>query len=383
MRSASTTCRSRSNSPLRARRCSRRPQLLERLGDRLDLLRGGRDAETRQHTLRSTIEWSYELLNPNERKLLAALSVFRAAGPRSGGARRGCRPRAHAIARRQEPRPPLGLGRFGMLETIRAFAAEQLSEEEQLPCCGDCFATCSSCSRTRISARRLTRRTANRILRRTEESNIDVALGMELRPRVRRRPAADTRSLPLEMYWTTNDPTAGLAWIVTLCSRPGRDETRAAAAGGNSCGCAARLYVDERMDPVGGIPHLRPGDRAVPERPGDEARSLEHPIHRLAHLRPCYEGDLEEGGPPRPSRRWNTTAALGNRSRRGRGLYCPCSRTPPAATRRQPRAEANPPWPARVPPSPEQAGFTWWHGVTLLTVAEWLLQEPATLATRP
>ena len=37
-------------------------QLLDRLGERLDLLRGGRDAEGRQRTLRATIEWSYELL---------------------------------------------------------------------------------------------------------------------------------------------------------------------------------------------------------------------------------------------------------------------------------------------------------------------------------
>src|SRR5581483_6175518 len=52
-------------------------QLLERLGGRLDLLRGGRDAEKRQQTLRATIEWSYDLLDSEERRLLASLSVFR------------------------------------------------------------------------------------------------------------------------------------------------------------------------------------------------------------------------------------------------------------------------------------------------------------------
>ena len=41
-------------------------QLLERLGSRLDLLRGGRDAELRQRTLRATIEWSYDLLSVEE-----------------------------------------------------------------------------------------------------------------------------------------------------------------------------------------------------------------------------------------------------------------------------------------------------------------------------
>ena len=52
-------------------------QLLDRLGSGLDVLRGGRDAEARQRTLRATIAWSYELLDAGERRLLAGLSVFR------------------------------------------------------------------------------------------------------------------------------------------------------------------------------------------------------------------------------------------------------------------------------------------------------------------
>jgi non-specific serine/threonine protein kinase len=51
-------------------------QLLERLGHRLDLLKGSRDADPRQLTLRATIDWSYELLSPEERQLFAALAVF-------------------------------------------------------------------------------------------------------------------------------------------------------------------------------------------------------------------------------------------------------------------------------------------------------------------
>jgi predicted ATPase/class 3 adenylate cyclase len=51
-------------------------QLLERLGQRLDLLKGNRDADPRQLTLRATIDWSYELLSPEERRLFAALAVF-------------------------------------------------------------------------------------------------------------------------------------------------------------------------------------------------------------------------------------------------------------------------------------------------------------------
>jgi predicted ATPase/serine/threonine protein kinase len=53
-------------------------QLLERLGDRFKLLRGGRRGDTgRQATLRGLIRWSWELLEPWEQAALAQLSVFR------------------------------------------------------------------------------------------------------------------------------------------------------------------------------------------------------------------------------------------------------------------------------------------------------------------
>ena len=52
-------------------------QILERLSQRLDLLRGGRDADPRQQTLRATIEWSHHLLDPVEQRLFGQLAVFR------------------------------------------------------------------------------------------------------------------------------------------------------------------------------------------------------------------------------------------------------------------------------------------------------------------
>jgi predicted ATPase/class 3 adenylate cyclase len=51
-------------------------QIRERLSQRLDLFKGGRDADPRQQTLRATIEWSYELLSEPERQLFARLSGF-------------------------------------------------------------------------------------------------------------------------------------------------------------------------------------------------------------------------------------------------------------------------------------------------------------------
>ncbi len=53
------------------------PMLLARLEHRLELLRGGtRDLPARQHTLRSAIDWSYDLLNENARLLFCRLAVF-------------------------------------------------------------------------------------------------------------------------------------------------------------------------------------------------------------------------------------------------------------------------------------------------------------------
>src|SRR5262249_22291977 len=52
-------------------------QIAARLADRFELLAlGDRTAPPRQQTLRATVEWSYELLNPAERLLLSRLSVF-------------------------------------------------------------------------------------------------------------------------------------------------------------------------------------------------------------------------------------------------------------------------------------------------------------------
>lgn len=51
-------------------------QIRERLAQRLDLFRGGRDADPRQQTLRATIEWSFELLTESEKQLFARLSIF-------------------------------------------------------------------------------------------------------------------------------------------------------------------------------------------------------------------------------------------------------------------------------------------------------------------
>lgn len=51
-------------------------QILERLDDRFQLLRGGRASIERHRTLRATIDWSHDLLSEAEKLLFRRLSVF-------------------------------------------------------------------------------------------------------------------------------------------------------------------------------------------------------------------------------------------------------------------------------------------------------------------
>jgi predicted ATPase len=107
-------------------------QLLARLSERLDLLRAGRDADPRQQTLRATIEWSYDLLEPAEQDVFRGFSVF-ANGCTYEAAEAVCGADPDTIQalldksllRRTEHDPP----RYWMLETIRELAAQRLTSE--------------------------------------------------------------------------------------------------------------------------------------------------------------------------------------------------------------------------------------------------------------
>jgi predicted ATPase len=101
-------------------------QILERISKRLDLFTGGRDADPRQRTLRSTIEWSHDLLDPQEQRLFARLAVF--AGGATLEAAQAVADAAldtlaslveKSLVRRTDDR-------YWMYETIREFALERL-----------------------------------------------------------------------------------------------------------------------------------------------------------------------------------------------------------------------------------------------------------------
>ena len=109
--------------------------LLQRLDHALDLLTSGdRDLPLRQRTLRATISWSYSLLDAAEQQLLRRLSSFH-----EGWTLEAMEQVCYGDDERHRALDELdslvekglvrvvGSGeRYALLETIRAFAAEQL-----------------------------------------------------------------------------------------------------------------------------------------------------------------------------------------------------------------------------------------------------------------
>jgi predicted ATPase/DNA-binding XRE family transcriptional regulator len=122
--------------------------LLERLDLRLPLLSGGaRDLPERQQTLRATVAWSYDLLEPREQTLFRRLAVFAGGftleaaeavcGQGSTGEERVFETLASlvdnsllvpwgegSVGRDDEPR-------FTMFETIREYASERLGSDAE------------------------------------------------------------------------------------------------------------------------------------------------------------------------------------------------------------------------------------------------------------
>ncbi|WP_103349074.1 BTAD domain-containing putative transcriptional regulator [Amycolatopsis sp. CA-128772] len=97
-----------------------------RLGDRFGLLsRGDRTADPRHRTLRGVVEWSWDLLDPDERLLAGRFAVF-AGGARPAAVERVCDvPDAVLAGLVEKSFVEFAGGRYRMLETIRAFCAGQ------------------------------------------------------------------------------------------------------------------------------------------------------------------------------------------------------------------------------------------------------------------
>jgi predicted ATPase len=130
-------------------------EVRDRLDDRFRLLTGARRGLERHQTLRHAVRWSYDLLDADEKRLLARISVFAGGFDLSG---------ARAIAGTDDEYATLdlldalvrkslliadrssGRTRFSTLETIRQFAEEQLVSSGEANDARDAharyFATC-------------------------------------------------------------------------------------------------------------------------------------------------------------------------------------------------------------------------------------------------
>ena len=119
--------------------------LMKKLADRLKLLKGGsRDLPVRQQTLRGEIDWSYELVDEDERRLFARLSVF-VGGCNLEAAEQVCSDPGRAseldvldglaslvdknLLRQNQV---AGEARFRMLETIKEYSQMRLEESPDM-----------------------------------------------------------------------------------------------------------------------------------------------------------------------------------------------------------------------------------------------------------
>jgi predicted ATPase/tetratricopeptide (TPR) repeat protein len=134
-------CRRLDNLPLAIELAAARAKLLspaallQRLAEALPLLGNGAiDLPERQRTLRATIEWSYDLLDPDAQAAFRRLSVFRGSfGLDAAEAITGAELDQLAALLDHSLLRSLGDERFFLLETLREYARERLDEAGETP----------------------------------------------------------------------------------------------------------------------------------------------------------------------------------------------------------------------------------------------------------
>ena len=108
-------------------------QVADRLGDRFRLLTvGSRTALPRHQTLRAVVDWSWELLDEAERRVLRRLSVFNGGATPDSAEEVLGEDVIDVIASLVDKSLVMATGnaevRYRLLETVRAYAAERLAE---------------------------------------------------------------------------------------------------------------------------------------------------------------------------------------------------------------------------------------------------------------
>jgi predicted ATPase/class 3 adenylate cyclase len=197
-------------------------ELLARLDQRLPLLTSrSRDAPERQRTLRAAIEWSYDLLDPDEQQLFRSLGVFR--GSFSLEAAEGVCDADLGVLESLLVKSLLrrwGSCRLGMLDTIRELAVELLNaapdaENVYRRHAGYFLAVAESAN---ISAGKLRQGGQRLDIAIVEHDNFrsalawairsgEIELGLEI-------------ASALEQLWVADDPAEGVRWFERLLAQP-------------------------------------------------------------------------------------------------------------------------------------------------------------------
>lgn len=243
--SVATICRRLDGLPLAIELAAARTRMLppEALSRRLDrplgILTGRERGRPERHqTLRATIEWSYSLLEADQRDLLARLSVF--AG--------GCTMDAVEMVCGAEQRDPLDelvplvenslvrqIGenepRFVMLETIREYAAEQLAPEAARVA-GEAHAAyfCALCEEADAGMRGPEQKAWLERLD-AEQDNLRSALSWLIAHQDGDR-AVQMAGALWRFWWIKGYWTEGVRWVTDALALPGMSPWRARAITG-------------------------------------------------------------------------------------------------------------------------------------------------------
>jgi predicted ATPase len=258
-------------------------QILARLSTRLDLLRGGRDAETRQQTLRATIEWSFELLSPDERCLFARLSVF-VGGCTLEAAEAVC----HADVDTLQSLVDKSLvrhtdERFWMLETIREYATERLEgsgEPEELRNRHAAFFLAVADSAHLRSDR------SDQHPERVRDDVDNFRAAMTWARATRQHEVGLRIVTALDMFWVYTNPAEAVRWITALLEGAENVPAKLRADAMTVCGSNANPAGDDML-----AEQMYEQSLAIYEEIGDRVGIAEL-LMRLGHSA-LYRDDLE------------------------------------------------------------------------------------------
>lgn len=198
--------------------------LLARLDRRLPLLTTrSLDAPTRQRTMRATIGWSYELLDPDEQQVFRRVGVF--AGSFSvEAAERVCGADLDALESLTEKNliRRWDAGRLGLLDTIREYALERLNdspEAEDVHRRHAEFFLVIGESTNLAAGRHEVGKPMRHDIASLEQDNIRGALAWAV---ANVEPALGLAlATSVESFWSMHDPREGIRWFSALFALPG------------------------------------------------------------------------------------------------------------------------------------------------------------------